>query len=304
MSDPIVFVSVSPLRQLKPLEFHIPAWLLFASLALSAQQQDILPVSEEITAARVIGDLPDGTPPPPVPPKPPFIVPAKDILETKTHPQGGRTITIRKITPISLPPPPLAAPPLDITAPAIQERIAEARADDPGQFLIFVGASVFHAKDSPPRSLVRIWPNGSGEPVVFWSSADFAYLSGFSSFTGSDGKEHSLIMSWSITETGNMADFHAEHEADHDVNEIPELAPGKATYAITSRNPDEQSIATIRALHDLYNNEYERLKTAWQGRERARIQQEAELKANPPRPKNLTLNFWRTEKTAAKGGAK
>jgi hypothetical protein len=38
----------------------------------------------------------------------------------------------------------------------------------------------------------------------------------------------------------------------------------------------------IQSLHDLYNNEYARLKTAYEGRERARIEREAYLKANPP----------------------
>ncbi|MCX6866886.1 MAG: hypothetical protein NTV46_11850, partial [Verrucomicrobia bacterium] len=62
-------------------------------------------------AARIIGNIPDGTPPLPQPPKPKFIVPAKDILATTTQQQGGRTITLNRIKPIALPPPPEPAPP-------------------------------------------------------------------------------------------------------------------------------------------------------------------------------------------------
>ena len=61
----------------------------------------------------------------------------------------------------------------------------------------------------------------------------------------------------------------------------------------------------IQSLHDIYDSEYARLKTACEGRERARIQREADLKANPPQPENVTLNYWSAEKpAAAKGGDK
>lgn len=40
------------------------------------------------------GAIPDGTPPPPAPPKPEYQVAAKDVLDIKTHQQGGRTITL------------------------------------------------------------------------------------------------------------------------------------------------------------------------------------------------------------------
>jgi hypothetical protein len=49
------------------------------------------------TTARIIWNIPDGTPPPPQAPKPAFVVPTKDNLTTTTHEQGGRTITIQKI---------------------------------------------------------------------------------------------------------------------------------------------------------------------------------------------------------------
>ena len=62
-------------------------------------------------------------------------------------------------------------------------------------------------------------------------------------------------------------------------------------------------MVSIQSLHDLYNSEYARLKTALEGRERARIEREAYLKANPPQPKDIVLNFWRTEKPAPVKGA-
>lgn len=252
------------------------------------------PQPSAITTARILGDLPDGTPPTPEPPKPEFIVQPKDILETKIHEQGGRKIIVQKITPIALPPPPpIAAAPVDIDNPAIQERVATVQAKYPDQELLFVGASVFHAKDATVRSLVRIWPLGKGEPVTFWSSADFALLSGFASFVGSDGETHSLIMSWSTVEIDTMAGFIEKQGGEYGISKAPELTAGKATFAVTSEKPAEAALTPIQALHDLYNNEHARLKTAYEGRERARIQHEAELKTHPPKPKDITINHWR-----------
>ena len=42
----------------------------------------------------------------------------------------------------------------------------------------------------------------------------------------------------------------------------------------------------------MYNNERGRLHTAYQGRELARLAREAELKANPPQPQNITVRYW------------
>ena len=150
------------------------------------------------TFARIIGDLPDGTPPPPEAAKPAFLVASKDILATEIHQQGGRTITVREITPIALPSPPMAEPPSDRTDPAVQARIEAFRAKYPKKELIRIGANVYHSQNSTPRTLVTYWPNNNDEPpVTLWSSADFSLLWGFASFVGSDGKTRSLMMTWS-----------------------------------------------------------------------------------------------------------
>jgi len=87
---------------------------------------------------------------------------------------------------------------------------------------------------------------------------------------------------------------------------MPDFPDAKATFTVIGNPPDDPSILVpIEALHDIYNHEYARLKAAHEGRERARTQHEAELKANPPRPKNITFNYWRTERPApAKGDVK
>jgi hypothetical protein len=60
----------------------------------------------EETRAHIPYKIPDGTPPPPAPEKPVWTIPAADVITEKSHVEGGRTITVREIKPIALPPPP------------------------------------------------------------------------------------------------------------------------------------------------------------------------------------------------------
>ena len=88
---------------------------------------------------------------------------------------------------------------------------------------------------------------------------------------------------------------------------IPVFPDGKATWQLTGKQPtDPNLLIPLQSLHDIYNNEYARLLTAYQGRERERLKQQAYLKAHPPKPQNITLNYWRTETppSTTKGAAK
>ena len=293
---------------MKSIRFVLAAVMAIAA-SVHAQVADATDSPESVAAqvaspatACILGDLPDGTPPPPQPQQPVFRVPVKDILATTTHQQGGRSITIRRIKPIALPLPP-EPPPVLATLP---EDPAELGVPRPKWDFLFLGATVYRSKDSPPRTLVSFWPSGRGEPVRLWSSADFGLLSGFADFAAADGHRFSLLMMWGYEDIDRMADLHASHNLLYEAPVIPDFPDGKAIFTLVGNPPDDPEILVpIQALHDIYNNEFARLKAAYDGRERARLQREAELKANPPRPKNITLNYWRTERPApAKGGAK
>ena len=263
------------------------------------------PALSRPAAARILGEIPDGTPPPPAPPKPKFIVPAKDVLATTSQQQGGRTITFQKIKPIALPSPPEPASPVaPIDAAALQDRLAGARESHQKSNMIMLGATVYHFKDSPPRTLVTYWPEGAEESITFWSSADFSLISGISSFVATDGATCSLFMMWSNQNVARMADLFTVQSREYHGPNMPDFSNGSATFVIFGKQPNNPSVLVpIQSLHDIYNSEYGRLKTAYEGRERARIEREAYLKANPPRPKNITLNYWRTEKPAPVKGA-
>lgn len=277
----------------------IPLVLLAALSCLSSafSQDEDAPLGEAAapTTARVLGTLPDGTPPPPEPPKPAFVVAAKDILDTQIHEQGGRKIIVQEINPIALPPPPMAAPPLDKTDPVVQARIAAFRAKYPRNEFIRIGASVYHLPNSTPRTLITYWPNTDDQPVTLWSSADFSLLWGFASFVGSDGKTRSLMMTWGIQHIDHRQRLLAKFGKSYTAPKIPELPPGKATFVVSSGNLTVEALASIQSLHDLYNNEHDRLLTAYQSREQASLAREAELRAHPPTPKDLILNYSLTD---------
>ena len=265
-----------------------------SSLGHAGEEQAAPP--PEATTAHVLGDLPDGTPPPPEPANPGFIIPKADILESTIHEQGGRKIIVREISPIELPAPP--SPPSSEAveiSPAFKARIAALRAKHPKDEIIRLSATVYRSKESAPRTLATYWPNGDEKPVTLWSSADFSLLWGFASFVGTDGKTRSLMMTWSTLDIAGRNRFHEKLGRPYIAPKIPELPPGKATFVITSGDPTVEGLASIQAIHDLYNNEHDRLKTAYEGRERAQRLHEAELKANPPQPKDIVINYWLTD---------
>ena len=263
-----------------------------------------LPVNT--TTARILGGVPDGTPPPPEAPKPGFTVKPANLLSSKTQQQGGRTITFREIKPIVLPAPLKTAPPSP-TDPAVQERFKAMRQIHQETSLLLVGATVSRSPDGSVRSLVTLQPLGIGEPVTFVSSADFALLAGIRSFIDTAGKTHDLLMSWSVEPHELPPALAARLQRNNDLKKLPQLPPGPATYIVISGNPTPASLTAIQSLHALYQFEQPRLLAAYQGRERARFQEEAQLKAHPPQPKNLVLNHWNLGKSTpapAEGGAK
>ncbi len=260
------------------------------------------------SAARILGSIPDGTPPPPEPPRPKFIVPAKDVLESKSIQQGGRTITLREINPIALPPPPPPVEPLTPEAEAaFREKVAAYRTSHPRTKMAFLSATVFRSKDSPPRTLVRCWPEGKRETITYWSSADFGLISGIHAFADATGTTHALLMGWGYVDLETMSDMQAVRLKAYGATTLPTFPEGKASFEIIGAPLAAEDLAPIQALHDLNNSEHARLKSAFEGRERARIEREAYLKAHPPQPKDITLNYWRTERkptATAKEGAR
>lgn len=281
---------------------------LVASTAFVRSEVEEIPPPGAANPPRLLNNIPDGTPPPPKPPKPPFVVAKRDILSTTAHQQDGRTITLREIKPIALPAPPAPSAALAPMDPAVSKLIADYIATHPKSKTLFLGATVYRSKTSPPRTLVHSHSIPRQETITFWSSADFSLIAGgIHSFVDSAGQTHTLFMSWGNVDIDRETDLKSNQIREANIPIIPKFPDGKAIWELTGKQPtDPNLLIPIQSLHDIYNNEHARLLTAYQGREDARLKQQAYLKAHPPQPKNITLNYWRTEKpaTTGKGAAK
>ena len=157
---------------------------LLASTAFVHCQNEPTSAYQEVTApapsaARILGPIRDGTPPKPQPPKPEYHIANRDVLSTKTHQQGGRTITVREIKPIDLPQPPA---PVEVAPTALDaafiEQMRAYNAAHPRPELLCLGATVFLSVNQPPRTLVRYWSISHKSQITFWSSADFSLIAG------------------------------------------------------------------------------------------------------------------------------
>lgn len=257
--------------------------------------------AQELGRAHIPYPIPDGTPPPPAPPKPTWTVPQQDVLSAKAYAEGGRTITVREIKPIPLPEPP---PPREPSAPVqlseeMQEKMAEFREKYAEYQLLFLGATMYRMEDGSVRSHVRIDGMKNREPIVFWSSADFSLLSGIGTITDKEGYQRAIMMSWGFRDIKNEARIAARAAAagyEYHPAVVPELASGPASYLIEQGKPDEEATLIIDSLHEILNHDEAELKRAFAGRERARKEREAYLKANPPQPRNIVINHWRVER--------
>jgi hypothetical protein len=284
---------------------------LLSCLPSLAQLEEISPAVPPIIAdssdgvaqeprAHIPYKIPDGTPPPPEPPKPVWTVPASDVVAEKSINEGGRAITVREIKPIALPAPPepAAAPVISVE---LRQRLAEYREKHPHRHPIALGATVYRLENEITRTLVTVWITGQREPVSFWSSGDFSLLSGIGAFTDKQGETRALFMLWSIYDTNRFAKRMTELGRPYKRPIIPDLPSDKAAYLIHQGSPDDDLFTAIDSLHEILNHDAVELRRAYEGRVQATKEREAYLKANPPQPKDITLNYWRISKPAATG---
>ncbi len=203
-----------------------------------------------------------------------------------------KTVTLTKhliVEPI-FPDPPPPLPPREITDLAVTARMAMMHAKYRKTEIVYVSATVYDHQ----RTFVRWWPNGNhGQEMCAWSNLDFNLLSGFAEFTWQGrkfallmglGNENSTTRRRSVSKSGQIY-------TPPDIPEIPLDGPG---FVVTKGDATEPgALDFLTSLHDLYRVEGTRLQDAYVGREKARIEHEAYLRANPPQPEDLTT--WISE---------
>lgn len=272
----------------------IPAILL----GQTQENQD----ATETTEAKIIGEIPDGTPSEPAPPPVKLVIAPEDVLESKTVEVGERQITMERIAPLELPPIPEPAPPPDPLSPEVQQQIQELSAKYRETTLVFLGATIFHSADLPgPRTLIRVWDQKSKTSYSCWSSANWNWLGGIGSFQGDDGQPYAFIMSHSNMDIDRWSEFMEERGKEYVPPTVPELPAGDATFVVTEGAPTAEALAPITVLHQIINKDGEELKTAYEGCVRAQKEREEFLRANPPQPKNIVIRHWRMDEAGQQG---
>lgn len=283
-----------------------PSLALCLALLATAAPESTPPTTEP----RLLGKIPDGTPPPLPKPKDGFEVQADQILQSQTRHDGGRKITVQRIHPVPLAPVPEADTPSLPLDEGTRETLRALHATRPAARDISMRATVYHFPDGAIRSLVQYQIIGQksdklprGE-VKLWSNADFSLIPGVQSFIGSDGITYRLMMFWNPIHIDQLTHTYKRFGKTWQPPEIPDLPTGKVTFALTGDSAtDSQLIAPVASLHQIYQQEDGALRVARDRRVRADAARKAELAANPPKPKDITLNYWITETPApAKGG--
>jgi len=246
----------------------------------------------------IVGQLSDGTPPPPTP-KPEL--PPVEIRETKVVQLPDRQVTIHRIADPGLPDPrpklperqELGQEEIDAfrNSPAVQQWLEEAAKTTH----LFISATVVDGR----ATFLRWWHEGTEYQA--WSNADWMLLTGFAECEKGDKRFVSLLMA------GRMSSEHLPAESPFRIPGDLPAEPG--TYRITQGDlTDAEAYEGITALHELYRSDYARLRQAYNLREQRRKEREAALRANPLVPEDVVLHFWKVDRdeentVGPKGGA-
>lgn len=235
--------------------------------------------AQEDSGAKLVGPVSDGTPAEPAPPKE---LPSFRVQSTTVRQLEDRKIVMQRVSDSGLPDPP--PPPPSATkeqlealraSPEWQERIAEHKESK----LILLSASVVDGK----ATFVR-WYH-EGEEFQAWSNVNFNHLSGFAEFE-SNRTRYSFIMA-----VGDIST--AKGRKSEWPGKPPELGVNYPAFTLVKGDESKGDVlAMMIALHDLYENEQDKLVAAHEGRLRASAEREAWLRANPPQPQDTVIQFW------------
>jgi hypothetical protein len=241
----------------------------------------------------IVGELSDGTPPPPAP-KPEL--PPVEIRETKVVQLPDRQVTIHRIADPGLPDPrpklperqAMSAEEIEAfrNSPAVQQWLEKAAKTTH----LFISATVVDDR----ATFLRWWHDGAEYQA--WSNSDWMILTGFAECQKDDKRFISLLMA------GRMSSVTLPADSPYRIPDDLPAEPG--AYRITRGDlANPEAYEGITALHELYRSDYTRLKQAYDLREERRKEREAALRANPPVPEDIVLHYWKVQPKRRLGNA-
>jgi hypothetical protein len=205
------------------------------------------------------------------------------------------------------PPPPLPTlPPGD---PAVIARLAKLSEKYRGTELVFLSATVYNQN----RTFLQIDPNGRLDgSVTAWSNLNFNHFSDFSTYQVKDAEDGTLydfglLMGIDSIETRRwkeMAEARGVKNKGPELPKIPimcDLAVGGPAFIVVEGDANSPAMDTLEQIHDLYQKEGAKMEKAYHVREKARAERKAHLLANPPKPDDVKIQFWKRTQPSPKG---
>lgn len=214
---------------------------------------------------------------------------------------GRINVTVQMVQDPELPEPPEPLPALDLDDPVVIAKMEELREKYRGTSLVFISATVYDHS----RTFLRIFPNGGIEDeVTAWSNLDLNHFSGFSTFRVKDAVDGTLYDYGMLMGLGNQdtvtlskLDFASDFKYEApEIPKLPDLTEGEPSFVVMEGKAESSAMATLEQIHDLYRKEGKQMEAAFHAREKARAERKAYLLANPPKPDDVTISFWKKSK--------
>jgi hypothetical protein len=275
-------------------------------------QTSIIRTPPLTTVASIPGPISEGTPADPASPPvlPDFQIEGTQVrrvevvepppMEGLPPVAGTITLKVHHVADPGLPDPPAPLPPLAADDPLVVGSLGELRANYRDTRIVFVSATVYD------RAYTRLtcYPDGvSAKAVTVWSNVDFNHYTGFATFevTGTDGevRGYALLMGIGNQHSERHRELLASSGIEYEEPEIPVFTEDGPSFVMLTENPEPEGVKLVEDLHALYRHEGKRMAEACAAREKAREERMAYLLANPPKPKDVTVNFWKRQKPAA-----
>jgi hypothetical protein len=220
--------------------------------------------------------------------------------------EGRISLSVRKVVDPGLPPLPEPPPPLPPDDAETKAMLEESKETHNGSELVFLSATVYDHS----RTLLRIQLSGEdGWEVTAWSNIDFNHFSGFASYrtTSPEGEasDVALVTGLGNIDTDRMKKLSAETGESFENPLLPKLrdiSEGPAYVIVEGKDAEGAALETLKQMHLLYGKEGNRMREA----HLSRVAEEKKMReyylANPPKPKDVVLNYWRGKRPAIAGG--
>lgn len=204
--------------------------------------------------------------------------------------EGTMTLTIHSVADPKLPVTAATEVPSSPTTPVIEPEGAL-----PETHLLNVSATVYDQSRTLLQCRSMEHPD---QFITVWSNINFNHFCGVGNFEskGADGKLRGYHLMMGI---GNE-----EGKEPADGSQIPNLPIGNPAFVIVSENPAPEAVRLVEDLHALYRAQGAKMAADVIARQKAEDEKRAYLLANPPKPKDVTVHFWKrdTETPTQEGG--